>query len=178
MARAIITLAGALLALAAVPAGADVKAGWDAWQRGDYRSAVEEWRGPAIAGDADAQFNLGQAYKLGRGVPVDPGLGLAEVEELDLLAVRPGGVVVNVSIWGHRAELDIQRLVLKEVDLRGTIGYAGDHPATIRLVQEGRVDLAPFITHRIGLDELVDVGYDTLLHRTEEAVKILVSPRR
>jgi TPR repeat protein len=67
---------GAMLGAMAVaaPAGADVKAGWDAWQRGDYRTAVEEWRGPAIAGDPDAQFNLGQAYKLGRGVPVDPGL--------------------------------------------------------------------------------------------------------
>ncbi|SOB87200.1 hypothetical protein SAMN06297144_2324 [Sphingomonas guangdongensis] len=57
--------------VAAVPAAADVKAGVDAWGRGDYRRAVEEWRGPAVAGDADAQFNLGQAYKLGRGVPVD-----------------------------------------------------------------------------------------------------------
>lgn len=58
--------------LLATPALADVKAGVDAWTRGDYRQAVEEWRGPAVAGDADAQFNLGQAYKLGRGVPVDP----------------------------------------------------------------------------------------------------------
>lgn len=58
-------------ALAAVPALADVEAGVDAWARGDYKKAVAEWRGPAIAGDADAQFNLGQAYKLGRGVPVD-----------------------------------------------------------------------------------------------------------
>ena len=55
-------------------AGADVKAGVDAWARGDFKAAVEQWRGPAIAGDPDAQFNLGQAYKLGRGVPVDPGL--------------------------------------------------------------------------------------------------------
>jgi hypothetical protein len=62
----------ALSLLAAAPALADVKAGVDAWTRGDYRKAVEEWRGPAVAGDADAQFNLGQAYKLGRGVPVDP----------------------------------------------------------------------------------------------------------
>ena len=58
----------------AAPALADVKSGVDAWQRGDYKQAVEEWRGPALAGDADAQFNLGQAYKLGRGVPVDPAL--------------------------------------------------------------------------------------------------------
>jgi cell division septation protein DedD len=55
----------------AAPALADVKAGVDAWARGDYKKAVEEWRGPAVAGDSDAQFNLGQAYKLGRGVPAD-----------------------------------------------------------------------------------------------------------
>ena len=60
-------LAGTVLAVAA-PALADVKAGVDAWARGDYAAAVKEWRGPATAGDADAQFNLAQAYRLGRGV--------------------------------------------------------------------------------------------------------------
>ncbi|MCK8456360.1 MULTISPECIES: SPOR domain-containing protein [Sphingomonas] len=60
--------------LAAIPAYADVKAGVDAWAKGDYARAVGEWRPLAIAGDADAQFNLAQAYKLGRGVPLDPGL--------------------------------------------------------------------------------------------------------
>lgn len=59
------------------PALADVKAGVDAWARGDFRRAVEEWRGAAVAGDADAQFNMGQAYKLGRGVTAD----LAQAEE-------------------------------------------------------------------------------------------------
>lgn len=71
-------LAGMALAAGltlATPAGAQsVKAGVDAWGRGDYDGAVAQWRGPAVAGDADAQFNLGQAYKLGRGVPVDPAL--------------------------------------------------------------------------------------------------------
>ncbi|WP_446660740.1 SPOR domain-containing protein [Blastomonas sp. SL216] len=55
----------------ASPALADVKAGVDAWERGDFANAVAEWRDPATRGDADAQFNLGQAYKLGRGVPMD-----------------------------------------------------------------------------------------------------------
>ena len=59
---------------AALPAGADVKAGVDAWARGDFPKAVAEWRPLAIAGDPDAQFNLAQAYKLGRGVPLDPAL--------------------------------------------------------------------------------------------------------
>lgn len=66
-------MAGSAVAmLASGPATADVKTGVDAWQRGDFRAAVEQWRPLAISGDADAQFNLAQAYKLGRGVPLDP----------------------------------------------------------------------------------------------------------
>lgn len=63
----------AALALMAVPAAADVKDGVDAWSAGDYAAAVAEWRGPAEAGDADALFNLAQAYRLGRGVEADIG---------------------------------------------------------------------------------------------------------
>lgn len=66
----------AALAFAGAPAAADVKAGVEAWGRGDYAAAVTEWKGPAERGDADAQFNLAQAYRLGRGVPED--LNLAE----------------------------------------------------------------------------------------------------
>jgi TPR repeat protein len=59
------------LMIAAAPALAGVKEGVDAWQAKDYATAVAQWRAPAAAGDADAQFNLAQAYKLGRGVPAD-----------------------------------------------------------------------------------------------------------
>lgn len=68
--------AAAALGLAAGAARADVKAGVDAWQRGDFAAAVAEWRPLADQGDADAQYNLGQAYKMGRGVPQD--LDIAE----------------------------------------------------------------------------------------------------
>lgn len=70
-------LASVALAVAS-SAAADVKAGVDAWSRGDYARAVAEWKGDAERGDADAQFDLGQAYKLGRGVPAN----LARAEEL------------------------------------------------------------------------------------------------
>jgi len=71
--RTIALLASPLIAVSmlAAPAHADVKEGVDAWQAGNYQAAVAEWRPLALAGDADAQFNLGQAYKLGRGVPAD-----------------------------------------------------------------------------------------------------------
>ncbi len=62
---------GAGVAITA-PALADVKAGVDAWAVGDFAAAVREWRGPAAQGDPDAQFNLAQAYRLGRGVEANP----------------------------------------------------------------------------------------------------------
>ena len=91
-------------------------------------------------------------------------------------AIKPAGVIVNVSIWGKPASIDMQKLVLKEIDLRGTIAYVRDHSATIKLVQEGKVDLKPFITARIGLDDLVEDGFGTLIHHKDTAVKILVHP--
>jgi cell division septation protein DedD len=64
-------IGGVAAALWALPAQATVKDGVDAWQAGNYTKAIAEWRQPAEQGDADAQFNLGQAYKLGRGVTPD-----------------------------------------------------------------------------------------------------------
>lgn len=61
-------LAGVAALAGAAPALADVRAGVEAWSRGDYAAAVAEWEGPAATGDADAMFNLAQAYRLGRGV--------------------------------------------------------------------------------------------------------------
>lgn len=58
-------------ALLIPPALADVKAGVDAWSRGDFAGAVREWQPLADKGDPDAQFDLAQAYKQGRGVAPD-----------------------------------------------------------------------------------------------------------
>jgi hypothetical protein len=64
-------VAASLILFAAAPlSGQSVKSGIDAWQRADYAGAVTIWRPLAEKGDADAQFNLGQAYRLGKGVPI------------------------------------------------------------------------------------------------------------
>jgi TPR repeat protein len=65
--------AAAALLLGTGAALADVKAGVQLWQSGNFAGAVKEWRALAEKGDADAQYNLGQAYKYGRGVPADLG---------------------------------------------------------------------------------------------------------
>lgn len=74
--RKFIFCAAALIGLTGVSAAQDVQSGIAAWQAGDYAKAVAEWRPLADAGNADAQFNVAQAYRLGRGVPQN--LNLAE----------------------------------------------------------------------------------------------------
>lgn len=61
-------LACLLMVPAAMPAQANVASGVQKWRAGDWKGAVAEWTQPAARGDADALFNLGQAYRLGRGV--------------------------------------------------------------------------------------------------------------
>jgi len=86
--RLVTSASAAALALFAVPAAADVKAGVDAWSAGDYTTAVSEWQGPASNGDADALFNLAQAYRLGRGVDAN----VARARELYAEAANLGHV--------------------------------------------------------------------------------------
>lgn len=120
-----------------------------------------------------------KVLELSNGVGADGAFecaGVNAVLDTMLDVVKPTGVVVNVSIWGRPATVDMQKLVLKEIDLRGTIAYANNHPAVIKLVQDGKIDLKPFITGRIALEELVEKGFDTLINHTDTAVKIIVHP--
>lgn len=69
--RGWIALAGFMCATAA---GAAVPRAQFLWTQGDYRGAFTEAFQPALAGDAQAQFLLGEAYRLGRSVDPNPAL--------------------------------------------------------------------------------------------------------
>lgn len=86
--------------VAATPAAADVRAGVDAWNRRDYATAIREWEQPAAAGDADAMFNLAQAYRLGRGVDADAG--------------RAESLYAKAAALGHQQAADAYGLLLVE----------------------------------------------------------------
>ncbi len=60
--------AGFTLGLTA-PAWAGLDEGVAALQRGDYETAIREFRPLAIQGHAEAQYNLGKMYFDGKGLP-------------------------------------------------------------------------------------------------------------
>ncbi len=65
------TVLALVVVLVAAPAWADFKAGVEAYDRGDYATALTEFRPLAQQGNAKAQFNLGLMYSKGQGVPQD-----------------------------------------------------------------------------------------------------------
>lgn len=88
-------LLGLIIASLSLPAaGQSVRAGVEAWQKGDTAGATAIWRPLAEMGDADAAFNLGQAYRLGRGVPLD----LAQAQGWFERAARKGHVDAQTTL--------------------------------------------------------------------------------
>ena len=67
--KRVITAFAVLLFVLAAPAWAGLVEGWAALERGDYATALREFRVSAAQGVADAQHNLGVMYERGYGVP-------------------------------------------------------------------------------------------------------------
>ncbi len=102
------------------------------------------------------------------------GVGVVVGQLLAVLAA--GGRLEVIALHSKPVELDItDTLTMQERVLSSCIGYANNHPEAIRLVQEGKIDLAPFITSTIKPEDIVEKGIRRLLDNSGEEVKILVS---
>lgn len=101
------------------------------------------------------------------------GVGVVLDQLFDSLGA--GGRLEVIALHQKPYEINLTaQLTMQDRVLGSAIGYANDHAEAIRLVNEGLVDLAPFITSRITVDSIVADGFEKLLHDRSE-VKILVS---
>ncbi len=78
-------LLAVVVVLVAAPACTDYEAGKEAFDQGDYATALKEWRALAAQGHAEAQYNLGVMYYRGYGVTKD---NVQAYMWLNLAAVR------------------------------------------------------------------------------------------
>ena len=92
---ATLAVVGALL-YSAGSAWADFDDGVEAYNRGDYATALQEFRPLAEQGDANAQFNLGFMYDNGKGVPEND----AEAAKWHRKAAEQGDVMAQYSLGG------------------------------------------------------------------------------
>ncbi len=71
MRNALFIVAAMSVMLAPPASRGDAQKGLDAFQSGDYETALAAWQPLAEAGDAEGQFGLGQMYGNGFGVAMD-----------------------------------------------------------------------------------------------------------
>ena len=71
MHRFILALSCILMMLAAPISAQDFQKGYEAYQNGDYATALKEWTPLAEGGNSVAQNNLGVLYRYGWGVSQD-----------------------------------------------------------------------------------------------------------
>ena len=169
MGRLAISGAAVIIAVVATPVAADVKAGVDLWAKGDWKGAIDQWRQPAIAGDADAQFNMGKAYQLGRGVPLDASIaegwfkkaamqGHPQAEANLGLALFQDGKADAARPWLEKAAKRDERraqLVLGTMLFNGDGGpkdYVRAYALVTRASQQGLPQAAPTLAQ---LDQFV-----------------------
>lgn len=90
---------------------------------------------------------------------------------------RRGGRIVLVGVATGVAELSWAEVLFREVEVIGCIGHVHDldfEPA-VRLIEAGRVDPRPLVSHRLALADAVEGGLELLAGSTRaSAMKILV----
>jgi (R,R)-butanediol dehydrogenase/meso-butanediol dehydrogenase/diacetyl reductase len=113
----------------------------------------------------------------GADVAFDAAGAAAVVDQL-LDVLGAGGRLEVVAIHTKPVALDLTaKLTMQDRVLGSSIGYANDHAEAIALVRNGKVNLAPFVTSRILVDDIVTQGIERLTSHKDEEVKILVSMR-
>ncbi|GAA5940839.1 hypothetical protein JCM3775_006828 [Rhodotorula graminis] len=89
-------------------------------------------------------------------------------------SLKVRGTLLNVSVWSRPPKVDLNEVVFKERQLLGSSCYYMDHPAVMEALKT--IDLSAFVTGVIPLEDLVEKGFEELVHNNEAHVKILVSP--
>ncbi|MEO5822661.1 MAG: NAD(P)-dependent alcohol dehydrogenase, partial [Vicinamibacteraceae bacterium] len=92
------------------------------------------------------------------------------------LAAAKGGVVSVIGIPHEDPILPMKRIVLDEIEIVGDRANPNTAEAALSLLVNGRVDLAPLLTHRFTLADFA-TALDTFETRKDGAVKVGITPR-
>ncbi|KAF1916963.1 sorbitol dehydrogenase [Ampelomyces quisqualis] len=90
-------------------------------------------------------------------------------------ATRARGTIVNIAIWERPCSINTNDFNFKERTYMGVATYAvGDFKEVLDALADGRLRPADMITRRIGLAEVEEKGFKSLIHDKDNQVKILV----
>jgi alcohol dehydrogenase len=106
-------------------------------------------------------------------------LGTQETFESCLRSLRPGGVLSSLGVYSGKLAMphDALGAGLADIEIVTTLCPGGKERMRrlMALVQHGRLDLTPLLTHRFPLERIAD-AYELFASRREGVLKVAITP--
>ncbi|HXJ36963.1 MAG TPA: alcohol dehydrogenase catalytic domain-containing protein [Candidatus Eisenbacteria bacterium] len=106
-------------------------------------------------------------------------LGAQQTFETALRCLRPGGTVSSLGVYSGKLELPYDAFAAGIGDHRLVTTLCPGGKDRMRrlmaLVEHGRLDLTPLLTHQVSLDRIVE-GYELFGERRDGVLKVAVKP--
>lgn len=102
-------------------------------------------------------------------------VGLQETIGSTVRMVKRGGTIMLIGWTGQETDpFDMTAVTLDELTVLGTLGFCWDFPVSLKLMSQGKVKVAPIMTHRLPLDR-VEEGIKMLQEHQEGVWKIAIT---
>ncbi len=126
------------------------------------------------SGDADWKMQV-LALTDGQGVDVAiEAVGLPETFTMATVIVRPGGSVANIGVHGKPAELALNELWIKNIDISMGLVNTNTLGMLLKLVAEHKLPADKFVTHEFSFDQILE-AYDVFGNAAKhDALKVLI----
>lgn len=112
--------------------------------------------------------------KTGHGVDIFiDAAGVQASFDTGINSLRNGGTAVLVALFMNKVEHDALDQAMRELTIKGIIGYRNIFPEVIALISSGRLPVEKLVTSTIALNDIVEKGFEALIKDPSE-VKILV----
>ncbi len=92
-------------------------------------------------------------------------------------AIRKADTCVLAGNFEEPSSFNFFERVATEKQVLGALAYNGEFADVIAFIVDGRLDITPLVTGRIELEQIVEKGFEELVHNKEHNMKIIVSPR-
>ncbi len=143
----------------------------------ENRLAVAKRFGATQAIKASGKDAARQVLALTGGKGVDTAIeavGIPSTFELCQEIVATGGVIANIGVHGVKADLHLEKLWSQNIAITTRLVDTASTPMLLKIVRAGKIDPKKLITHRFGLDEIVD-AYETFSHAADtKALKVII----
>lgn len=87
--------------------------------------------------------------------------------------VRPGGTISLIGVFESPQTIPMNTLWIKNITIKMGLVNANRIPELIGLIQEGKLDMKPLITHTLPLSQVAE-GYDIFEERRDGALKVVL----